>query len=61
MAALSTIFLTVNRLIALSFGTHLEQFEHLTGFTCPLDPGGLFLPCALRLTVMVVECLNELS
>lgn len=25
------MFRTVNRLIALSLGTHREQFEHLTG------------------------------
>ena len=36
IAALSTIFRIVNLLMALSFGVHLEQFEHLIGFTCPL-------------------------
>lgn len=35
MAALSTMFRTVNRLIALSLGTHREQLEHRTGLTCP--------------------------
>lgn len=33
MAALSTMFLMVNRLIALSFGVHREQFEHRMGLT----------------------------
>lgn len=33
MAADSTIFRTVNRFMALSFGTQREQFEHRTGST----------------------------
>ena len=32
-AADSTMLRIVNLLIALSFGVHLEQFEHLTGLT----------------------------
>ena len=33
IAALSTIFLMVNLLIALSFGVHREQFEQRIGLT----------------------------
>ena len=35
MAADSTMFLIVNLLIALSFGVHREQLEHLIGLTWP--------------------------
>lgn len=35
-AAASTILRITNFLIALSLGTHLAQFVHLTGWTCPL-------------------------
>ena len=35
MAADSTIFLMVNRLMALSLGVHLEQLEQRTGLTWP--------------------------
>ena len=35
MAADSTIFRMVNRLMALSLGVHREQFEHRIGLTCP--------------------------
>ena len=33
MAALSTMFLIVNLLMALSFGVQREQLEHLMGLT----------------------------
>ena len=35
IAADSTMLRIVNRLIALSFGVHLEQLEHLMGLTWP--------------------------
>ena len=35
MAADSTMFLMVNLLMALSFGVHREQLEHLIGLTWP--------------------------
>jgi hypothetical protein len=35
MAADSTMLRMVNRLIALSFGVHREQLEHLMGLTWP--------------------------
>ena len=35
IAADSTMLRMVNLFIALSFGVHLEQFEHLIGLTCP--------------------------
>jgi hypothetical protein len=49
-AALSTMFLTVNRLMALSFGTAREQFEQRRKVTCPRPflfrpPFLLFLVC----------------
>ena len=41
-AAASTMFLITNFLMALSFGTHLAQLVHLTGWTWPRP--FLFLP-----------------
>ncbi len=52
MAALSTMFRIVKRLIALSLGQHREQFEQRMNFTCPLLL--LFRPFAVRFFGMVV-------
>lgn len=50
MAADSTMFLTVKRLMALSLGTQREQLEQRTGLTWPRffllrPPDRLFLVC----------------
>jgi len=53
MAAVSTIFLTMNRLTALSFGVMRAQFEHLMGTVCPLFI--LLRPWFLRFTVIFLN------
>lgn len=54
--AASTMFLTTNFLMALSFGTHRAQFVHLTGLTCPLP--FLALPLFLLFEVYMITWVN---
>ena len=54
MAADSTMLRTVNLLIALSLGTHREQFEQRTGLTCP-RPDLLRPPFLLFFVILKLE------